>query len=61
MSAPRGDVDEAVRLAREPGDLRVTVPVSELDAGKGLGYLGGPSAETRRRAASERRTSSTTR
>jgi DNA processing protein len=46
MSAARIDVDEADRLARvtlstisEPGDLRVTGLVSELGAGKVLGYL----------------------
>ena len=46
MSAPRDDVDEVDRLARvqlsctiEPGDLRVAGLVSELGAGKVLGYL----------------------
>ncbi len=46
MSVPRADVDEADLLARvklsltiEPGDLRVTRLVSELGAGKVLGYL----------------------
>ena len=46
MSAARNDVDEADRLVRvrlsctiEPGDLRVTGLVSELGAGKVLGYL----------------------
>jgi hypothetical protein len=43
---PRDDVDEVDRLARvqlsctiEPGDLRVAGLVSELGAGKVLGYL----------------------
>lgn len=46
MSAPRNDVDEADRLARvklsctiEPADLRVTGLLSEVGAGKVLGYL----------------------
>ncbi|NHC22197.1 DNA-protecting protein DprA [Nocardioides sp. IC4_145] len=46
MSTTRTDVDDVDRLARvtlsrtiEPGDLRVTGLVSELGAGKVLGYL----------------------
>ncbi|MDP3892713.1 hypothetical protein [Nocardioides sp.] len=46
MSTTRIDVDDGDRLARvtlsrsiEPGDLRVTGLVSELGAGKVLGYL----------------------
>ena len=46
MSTTRTDVDDVDRLARvtlsrtvEPGDVRVTGLVSELGAGKVLGYL----------------------
>lgn len=46
MSTTRTDVDDVDRLGRvtlsrtiEPGDLRITGLVSELGAGKVLGYL----------------------